>query len=229
MSWQAYLPLIARGAWTSVQLSLWALFIAFLLGLATAGAKLSGRPAAIFVARLYTTLIRGVPDLVLMLLLFYGIQRGLNWLTDLCGVELIQINPFAAGVMTLGFIYGAYFAETFRGAFTSVDCGQREAATSFGMTPSQSFRLVTFPLMMRFALPGISNNWQVLVKSTALVSIIGLSDVVKAAVDAGKGTYHVLLFMLLAAGLYLFWASLSGILLRQLSRRYSLGIRVAGL
>lgn len=229
MPWQAYLPLIARGAWISVQLSLWSLSTAVALGLVTAAAKLSGGRFVVSLARIYTTMIRGVPDLVLMLLIFYGIQISLNGITDGLRLKQVQIDPFAAAVITLGFIYGAYFAETFRGAFTAVDRGQREAATSVGMTAFQSFRLVTFPLMMRFALPGVSNNWQVLVKSTALVSILGLSDVVKTSMDAGKGTYHVLEFMLLAAGLYLVWASLSGMVLRGLSRRYSMGVRGAEL
>ena len=91
-----------------------------------------------------------------------------------------------AGIITLGFIYGAYFTETFRGAFMAVPKGQIEAATAFGFTGSQVFRRILFPAMMRFALPGIGNNWQVVLKATALVSLLGLEDVVKATQLAGK-------------------------------------------
>ena len=118
---------------------------------------------------LYTTIIRGIPDLVLMLLIYYGLQIALNQFTDLMGWEQIDIDPMAAGIITIGFIYGAYFTETFRGAFLSVPKGQTEAATAYGMTSSQVFRRVLFPLMMRFALPAIGNNWQVILKATALV------------------------------------------------------------
>ncbi len=122
----------------------------------------------------YTTLIRGVPDLVLMLLIFYGLQIALNTVTEAMGVGQIDIDPMVAGIITLGFIYGAYFTETFRGAFMAVPKGHIEAATAFGFTRGQVFRRIMFPSMMRYALPGIGNNWQVILKSTALVSLLGL-------------------------------------------------------
>ncbi len=96
------------------------------------------------------------------------------------GVGQIDIDPMVAGIITLGFIYGAYFTETFRGAFMAVPKGHIEAATAFGFTRGQVFRRIMFPAMMRYALPGIGNNWQVILKSTALVSLLGLEDVVKA-------------------------------------------------
>ncbi|MCM3519961.1 ABC transporter permease subunit, partial [Staphylococcus xylosus] len=154
-------------------------------------AKLSYNRVLRAIATGYTTLIRSVPDLVLMLLLFYSIQIWLNQFTDLVGWNQIDIDPFVAGVLTLGFIYGAYFTETFRGAFLSVPRGQLEAGAAYGMSGARVFARIMFPQMMRFALPGIGNNWQVLVKATALVSIIGLADVVKAAQDAGKSTFNM--------------------------------------
>ena len=152
-----------------------------------------------YVATVYTTLIRSVPDLVIMLLLFYSLQLGLNSITDSLQMDQIDIDPFAAGVITLAFIYGAYFTETFRGAFQSVPKGQIEAAYAYGMTPFQVFRRVLFPQMMRFALPGIGNNWQVLIKATALVSLIGLTDIIKITQDAGRSTMQVFYFSVLTA------------------------------
>ena len=102
-----------------------------------------------------------------------------------------------------------------------------EAATAYGLTRAQRFRLVVFPQMMRFALPGIGNNWMVILKATALVSIIGLADLVKAAQDAGKSTYQLFYFLVLAALIYLLITSASNFVLRRLERRYSAGAREA--
>ncbi len=220
-----YGPLLLAGTWVTVKLALLSLAVAVALGLLGAWAKLSDSWSARLLATAYTTLIRGVPDLVLMLLIFFSMQIYLNDLTDLVGLEPINIDPFGAGVLTLGFIYGAYFAETFRGAFMAVPHGQLEAATAYGLREFQVFRRVLFPQMMRHALPGIGNNWQVLLKSTALVSLIGLSDLVKVALDAGNVTFRVFLFISLTGLIYLFLTTLSNGVLYYLDKRYSVGVR----
>jgi histidine transport system permease protein len=220
-------PLLLNGAWMTVKLSVASLLLSVLLGLAGASAKLSGKQWLRVPAQLYTTLIRGVPDLVLMLLIFYSLQTWLTMLTVALGWDYIEINPFAAGILTLGFIYGAYFTETFRGALLAVPRGQLEAATAYGLSRAQRFRLVVFPQMMRFALPGLGNNWMVILKATALVSIIGLADLVKAAQDAGKSTYQLFFFLMLAALAYLVITSVSNVALRHLERRYATGCREA--
>ena len=220
-----YGPLIVSGTWMTLQLALLSLAAALLLGLAGASARLSQRRVLQWLASGYTTLIRSVPDLVTMLLLFYSLQIALNQFTDWAGAGQIDIDPFLAGVTTLGIIYGAYFTETFRGAFQAVPRGQMEAGIAYGMRPWQVFYLVLFPQMMRFALPGIANNWQVMIKATALVSIIGLSDVVKATQDAGKGSLQLFFFSLVAAGIYLAITTLSTLLLLWLERHYAVGVR----
>ncbi|MCZ4329886.1 ABC transporter permease [Castellaniella denitrificans] len=224
-----YGPLLLAGTWVTIKLALLSLAVAVGLGLLGAWAKLSSSWGARLAATAYTTLIRGVPDLVLMLLIFFSMQIYLNNLTDLVGLDPIDIDPFGAGVLTLGFIYGAYFAETFRGAFMAVPYGQMEAATAYGMREFQIFRRVLFPQMMRHALPGIGNNWQVLLKSTALVSLIGLSDLVKVAQDAGNVTFRVFLFISLTGLIYLALTTLSNGILYWLDRRYSVGVRKAQL
>ncbi len=220
-------PLLLEGAWMTVKLSLSSLALSVLLGLIGASAKLSSLKLLRLPAQLYTTLIRGVPDLVLMLLIFYSLQTWLTLITVALGWEYIEINPFVAGVITLGFIYGAYFTETFRGAMLAVPRGQVEAATAYGLSRTQRFRFVMFPQMMRFALPGLGNNWMVILKATALVSIIGLADLVKAAQDAGKSTYQLFFFLVLAALTYLVITSLSNVVLRCLERHYAVGSREA--
>lgn len=205
------------------------MLVAVTIGLAGASAKLSKQRLLRNLATGYTTLIRSVPDLVIMLLLFYSLQIWLNNFTEWMQVEQIDINPFVAGVITLGFIYGAYFTETFRGAFQSVPAGQLEAAVAYGMSRRQIFIRVLFPQMMRFALPGIGNNWQVLIKATALVSIIGLIDIVKVTQDAGKNSMQLFFFSIIGALIYLAITTVSNGLLLWLERRYNIGVKGAAL
>ncbi|WP_339231778.1 ABC transporter permease subunit [Pseudomonas sp. FSL L8-0168] len=220
-----FLPMLLHGVWVTLQLALLSLLLGLILGLLGAGAKLSRVRAWRLCAQVYTTLIRGVPDLLLMLLIFYGLQTGLSRLTSELGWAYIDVDPFSAGVITLGFIYGAYFTETFRGALLAVPRGQFQAAKALGLTFRQSFVHVIFPQMMRFALPGLGNNWMVLLKATALVSIIGLADLVKVAQMAGKSSQQLLAFLLLAALVYLLLSSVSNAALRWLERRYSDGVQ----
>lgn len=222
-------PLILQGTWVTVQQAILSLIVSFVIGLFGAAAKLSRNRLASGCATVYTTIIRGIPDLVLMLLIFYTMQLWLNDFTEWLEWEQIDIEPFSAGAVTLGFIYGAYYTETLRGAFLAVPKGQIEAAFAYGMTSWQVFRRVLFPQMMRFALPGIANNWQVTLKATALVSIIGLSDVVKAAQLAGKTTYRFFFFTLVAAAIYLLLTTLSNLVLMWLEKRYSAGVRAGEL
>ncbi|GID04356.1 ABC transporter permease [Pseudomonas sp. 008] len=226
-SLQGFGPLLLQGSWMTVKLSFLCLLVSVGLGLIGASAKLSKSALLRVPAQAYTTLIRGVPDLVLMLLIFYSLQTWLSSFTDFMEWEYIEINPFSAGVITLGFIYGAYFTETFRGAILAVPRGQMEAATAYGLTRSQRFRLVVFPQMMRFALPGIGNNWMVILKATALVSIIGLADLVKVAQDAGKSTYQLFFFLILAALIYLVITTVSNYVLRRMEIFYAAGTREA--
>ncbi|MDC4798210.1 ABC transporter permease [Acinetobacter baumannii] len=225
MSFSGYGPLLLSGTWMTIQLALLSLLLSVIIGLIGASSKLSNIKALRYIATAYTTLIRSVPDLVIMLLLFYSLQLGLNQITEALQMDQIDINPFVAGVITLAFIYGAYFTETFRGAFQSVPTGQIEAAMAYGMTPWQVFHRVLFPQMMRFALPGIGNNWQVLIKATALVSIIGLTDIVKITQDAGRSTMQLFFFSIVAAAIYLAITTVSNLILIWLERHYSAGVR----
>ncbi|MEG1468658.1 MAG: histidine ABC transporter permease HisQ [Hafnia sp.] len=226
---QGYSQLILNGALVTLELAVSSVLLAVAIGLIGAAAKLSRSPVIATIFEGYTTLIRGVPDLVLMLLIFYGLQMMLNQLTDLLGWSQFNIDPLVAGVITLGFIYGAYFTETFRGAFMAVPKGQIEAATSLGFSSSKIFRRILFPAMMRYALPGIGNNWQVILKATALVSLLGLDDLVKATQIAGKGTWQPFYFAIVAGVIYLLFTTLSNGVLLLLEKRYSAGVRRAEL
>ena len=222
----SYYTSILYGAVLTVGVSLAALVVAVLLGLAGAGAKLSGRPVLMALATLYTTIIRGIPELVLMLLVFYGGTIGLNSLLEAMGSEAtVDINPFLAGVLTIGFIYGAYMTETFRGAILAIPKGQAEAAWAFGMGRMQTFMRITAPQMVRYALPGFTNNWLVLIKATALVSLIGLQEMTYLAKQASAATRSPFAYFLFTAALFLIYTTVSLWVLRRLNARYSLGTK----
>jgi arginine/ornithine transport system permease protein len=222
----AYYSSILYGALLTVGVSLAALVVASILGMAGAAAKLSGKPPLVGIATLYTTIIRGIPDLVLMLLVFYGGSIGLNNLLEALGSDVTpDINPFTAGVLTLGFIYGAYMTETFRGAILAIPRGQFEAGAAFGMSPQQVFLRITAPQMVRYALPGFTNNWLVLIKATALVSLIGLQEMTYLAKQASAATRSPFAFFLFTAGLFLIYTWVSLVVLRKLNARYSLGTK----
>ena len=225
---QGYGPRLLEGAGVTLSLALLSLLVAILLGLITATAKMSRSWVAHRTATVYTTVIRGVPDLVLMMLLFFGGQIGVNmatdWLYDHFGIDIfININEFVAGVVTIGLIFGAYMGETFRGAFMAVENGQIEAGKAYGMSDALVFRRIRFPQMMRHALPGLSNNWMVLLKTTALVSVIGLSDMVRVAAEASKATREPFTFMITVALIYLLIASASEWMFARLQKRYDIG------
>lgn len=222
----AYYSSILYGALLTVGVSLAALVVSSILGMAGAAAKLSGKPPLVGIATLYTTSIRGIPDLVLMLLVFYGGSIGLNNLLEALGSDVTpDINPFTAGVLTLGFIYGAYMTETFRGAILAIPRGQFEAGAAFGMSPQQVFLRITAPQMVRYALPGFTNNWLVLIKATALVSLIGLQEMTYLAKQASAATRSPFAFFLFTAGLFLIYTWVSLVVLRKLNARYSLGTK----
>ncbi len=217
---------IFEGVILTLEVSFVSLAVAVLLGIFGALAKLSRFPALVLIGKFYTTIIRGIPDLVLMLLVFYGGQVLVNQVAYSLGYEdYIDVNPFIAGVLTLGFIFGAYMAETFRGAILAVNRGQLEAGYAYGMTSFQVFSRILLPQMMRHALPGFGNNWLVLTKATALVSIIGLDDMVKKAAMASGATRKPFIFYGVVAVNYLLLTSISVSLLKYMEKRYSVGFK----
>ena len=223
--YHGYLPAILEGLWTTLVVAVLSLALACGFGLAGAAAKLWGPKPARWMAEVYTTVIRGLPELVLMLFVFYGGQILLNALAEAQGWDVIDVPPLAAGVLTIGFIFGAYLTETFRGAILAIPAGQSEAALAFGFTRAQVLRRIVLPQMVRHALPGFANNWLVLVKATALVSLIGLDDMMQRATLAASATREPFTFYLLVALLYLAITTLSLMALSRLEKRFSLGVK----
>ena len=220
-----YLPAILDGLVLTLQVSASSLAVACLFGIAGATAKLSRSPALRGLATVYTTLIRGMPELVLMLLIFYGGQTAINRLADAQGWAYIDVPPFVAGVLTLGFIFGAYLTETFRGAILAVPRGQAEAAIAFAMPAHLVLWRIVLPQMVRHALPGFANNWLIMIKATALISIIGLDDMVYRAGLAAATTRAPFTFYVAVALIYLAITSVSIFVLSRLEARFSLGVK----
>ncbi|MDC0948553.1 ABC transporter permease [Gammaproteobacteria bacterium] len=220
-----YLLQIVEGFWLTIAVAIVSLLIALVLGMLAAAARLSGNPLLRTVGGVYTTVIRGIPDLVLMLIVFYGGQIGVNAIAERMGWGYIDINPFIAGTVSIGFIFGAYMGETFRGAILAVARGEIEAGHAYGMTSWQVMRRITLPAMVRHALPGFGNNWLVLVKTTALVSVIGLHDMVFKADQVGKSLREPFTYYFIAALLFLLITAVSGWGLKRLEMRFSHGVR----
>jgi His/Glu/Gln/Arg/opine family amino acid ABC transporter permease subunit len=219
----AYAPLLAQGAVVTITLALASLLLAVAFGVMGAVAKLSGGVVSRGVAAGYTTLVRGVPDLVLILLFYFGGQRLINDIGGMFGRPYIGLSEFWAGVGAIGFIYGAYLTETFRGAYLTIPRGQTEAARALGMKPGAILRTVLAPQILRFALPGFGNVWMVLVKSTAVVSVIGLQDLVGLADKAAKTTREPFLFFLAVIVVYLVITSASNWALARVGDRVNRG------
>lgn len=218
-----YAPLLGGGVLVTISLAVLSLVLATALGALAASAKLSGKFVLGAIAHAYTTLVRGIPELVLILLIYFGGQRLLNMIGGALDLDYIDISKFWAGVISIGFIYGAYLAETFRGAYLAVPRGQGEAAKALGLTPLVTLWTVLLSQIMRMALPGYGNVWLVLVKSTALVSVIGLADVVGLADKAGKATREPFLFFVAVILVFLAITWVSGLALRYAEVRVNRG------
>lgn len=215
-----YLPFVLSGIGVTLALSIASLLLAAMLGLVGAWAKSSRNWGFRAVAETYTTVVRGIPDLVLMLLLFYGGQILVNNLGDATGLwTRLELDPFTVGVIAIGLIFGAYMTETFRGAYLSIPPGQFEAAKALGMKGWPLFRLVIWPQLVRHALPSFTNNWLSLMKTTALASVMGLEDIVSKATAAGRATQQPFTFILVVLVVYLVLTAFSDVALRALARR----------
>jgi polar amino acid transport system permease protein/octopine/nopaline transport system permease protein len=193
------------------------------VGFLGAGAKLSRLRAVRLLADIYTTVIRGIPELIIILLLYFG---GTVTLTSLAG-RYVEVNGFAAGVFALTIVFGAYATEVFRGAVLAIPRGQTEAARALGMRRAAVFWTILLPQLWRFALPGIGNLWLVLLKDSALISVVGLEELLrKTAITAGA-TREPFTFYFAAAMIYLGFTVVSSSVLHWAERRAARGLQGA--
>ena len=192
------------GAAMSVSIALLAYALGLLIGIIGAMAKLQGSALTRSIMAGYTTLVRAVPELILILILYYAGTATLNRLLESSGFTAIAINGFAAAVLVLGFVQGAYSTEVLRAAIQAIPIGQMEAAKAYGMSPWLTFRRITLPSMLPYAIPGLANLWLIVIKDTALIAVVGGSpELAQVSQSAAAFTKRYNLFLLTAGAMYL--------------------------
>ena len=220
---------ILAGLWVTMRLALTTLPVGLLLGFAVAALSLSHIPFLKGVGVGYTTLMRGLPEILTLFIVYNGLGLGLNqlmaWIAPDAGP--IDFPPFAAGVIALALVFAAFAAEVLRGAFQAVPEGQILAGRAIGMSARKIFWRIKLPLLWRYALPGMGNLWLNLLKDTALVSVIALDDLMRATKVAVGVTKQPFTFYLVACLIYWLMCLLSELVLAQLERRANRGLRRA--
>lgn len=201
---------LLRGLVHSLEIAIGAFGFGLLIGLAGAYGKLYGSPVVRDLLAVYTTVVRAVPELVLILILYYVGTDLLNKASEAIGYGRVEISGVAAGIWVLGIVQGAYATEVLRGAIRAIPPGQLEAARAFGMPPLMTVRRVTIPAMMSFAIPGLANLWLIATKDTALLAVVGFSELTLETKQAAASTRAYFTFYLAAGLLYLFVTLVSG-------------------
>jgi octopine/nopaline transport system permease protein len=208
----------------TVAVSITAMVIGFLFAAIFTPLKLSKYKSLNLIGNFYTTVIRGVPELLVIYLFFFGGSSAIMYVASIFGYfEYIEINAFTTGSLAIGIISGAYSTEVFRGAIQSIDKGQFEAAKVLGVSKFGQFYKIIMPQMLRLAIPNLSNVWQITLKDTSLISVTGLVEIMRQSYVAAGSTRDPLFFYSVAALLYLFLTFISMKLINKLELKYSKG------
>lgn len=215
---------LLKGLAVSLQVAVGGYILGFLIGIGGATGKLYGGPILRDVLDVYTTLVRAVPELVLILLLYYAGTDALNKIMILMGAERTDISGLAAGIFVIGVVQGAYQTEVLRGAFKAVPYGQIEAARAYGMSSLQVLRRIILPGMLPHAVPGLANLWLIATKDTALLAVVGVSELTLVTRQAGGTTKSYFLFFMAAGLLYLMVTLLSNVVIRRVERHARRGM-----
>ena len=213
-----------RATLMTIAVSITAMLIGFSFAAIFTPLKLSKFKSLNLIANIYTTVIRGVPELLVIYLFFFGGSGAIMFVASMFGYnEYIEINAFITGSFAIGIISGAYSTEVFRGAIQSIDKGQFEAAKVLGFSKFKQFYKIILPQMLRLAIPNLSNVWQITLKDTSLISVTGLVEIMRQSYIAAGSTRDPLFFYSFAAVLYLLLTFLSMKLINKLEVKYSRG------
>ncbi|MAS04742.1 MAG: ABC transporter permease [Ahrensia sp.] len=208
---------IAWGVLITVSLALATLPIGLFIGFMIALGKQSEEWTLRISAEIYTTIFRGLPELLTLFIVYYGLQIGIQLLLKLLGFEgTVEINSFMAGAMSLALVFSSYASEVFLSAFRAIPKGQYEGGFALGLRRGRVMRLVVLPQLIRIALPGLGNLWMILLKDTALVSAIGLTDILRQTGVAARVSKEAFLFFGIAFLLYLSLALISSVALNRI-------------
>lgn len=215
---------LLAGAWLTIRLAVVTLPFGLALGLLIAIMKASGHRYARAAGNVYTTVFRGLPELLTLFVIYNMIQIGVNrFVTAFFPGSSFEIGGFTAGVIALGLVFGAFSSEVFLGAIKAIPKGQVEAGRSLGLSAAQAFGLITLPQLWRLALPGLGNLWLVLLKDTSLVSVIALNDLLRQTQVAVGVTKEPFFFYLIACLIYLAFTLVSSAGLNRLEARANRG------
>jgi len=209
---------IAAGVVVTVLLALATLPIGLVVGFLLALAKQSEDPALRLSANIYTTIFRGLPELLTLFLVYFGVNSALKSFTDATGLPEIALSSFVSGMVALGLVFSAFASEVFLSAFRAIPRGQREGAAALGFRRSRIMLLIILPQLIRIALPGLANLWMNLLKDTALVSVIGLADILRQSGIAARVSREPFLFFGVAIVLYLVLTMISSLAIDRIDQ-----------
>lgn len=209
---------LLRGLANSLQIAVGAFGMGLLIGTVGAYGKLYGGPLVRDIAAIYTTIVRAVPELVLILLLYYAGTDMINRVLESLGYQRVDISGLVAGIVVLGFVQGAYATEVLRGAIKAIPQGEIEAARAYGMSPVLMMRRITLPAMLPHALPGLANLWLISTKDTALLAVVGFSELTLVTRQAAGTTKAYFLFFIAAGILYLAITLFSNVILAKVEQ-----------
>lgn len=210
---------LLMGLVMSLQVAIGGYLLGLVIGVGGAAGKLWGGPILRDLLEVYTTVVRGVPELVLILILYYAGTDAVNQLMQLLGLPAVDIGGLTAGIFVIGVVQGAYSTEVLRGAILAVPPGQLEAARAYGMSPLLSLRRITLPAMLPYAIPGLSNLWLIATKDTALLAVVGFAELTLVTRQAAGTTKSYLMFFLAAGALYLTVTLVSNLLIGIIEKR----------
>jgi len=215
---------LLAGFAASLQLAIGGFTLGLLIGVGGAFGKLYGGPIVRDLLEVYTTVIRAVPELVLILLLYYAGTDAINALLMMAGLPRVDISGLVAGIFVIGVVQGAYSTEVLRGAIKAVPPGQIEAARAYGMSPLRTLRRITLPAMLPYAIPGLSNLWLIATKDTALLAVVGFSELTLVTRQAAGSTKAYMLFYCTAGLMYLTLTLVSNQVIARIEKRARRGI-----
>lgn len=207
---------LLAGTMLTIQLALATLPFGLVLGFFIALAKNSSESTLVLAANIYTTLFRGLPELLTLLIIYYGGQILVQEIVGLFTDTYVEINGFVAGMIALGLVFSAFSSEVFLSAFRGIPDGQYEGSMALGLTRFQTMRLVIVPQLIRLALPGLSNLWLILLKETALVSVIALDDLLRTTNVVVGATKEPFFFYFVACMIYLLLSIISSVGIGQI-------------
>ncbi len=206
----------------TILVSISAMTLGLFIAVFAAWAKISGNIFLKLISNFYTTVIRGVPELLVIYLIFFGGSAGVMYLARIFGYEgYIELNAFTMGTISIGIISATYSTEVFRGAYNVIDKGQSEAAKSLGLSKINTFLKILAPQILKHSLPGLGNVWQITLKDTALISVTGLVEIMRQSKIAAGSTHSPFTFYLAAAFLYLILTSFSSKAFNNLEKNYN--------